>query len=111
MLLAFQSLGISLQAIPHLMKESGHLAIADAISLPLQLLSQIASTLRTPAQERLRVPSGQRFHELLQSFEQIWLMKGERLTASPCSSDSSRYRGFVFTCFQFADAGMDRTPR
>lgn len=40
MLIAFQSLGISLQAIPHLMKESGHLAIADAISLALQLLSR-----------------------------------------------------------------------
>jgi hypothetical protein len=41
--------------------------------------------------------------------EEIGLMEGEWLTASPGSPDSSPCQRFPSTCFQFADAGTDRT--
>jgi hypothetical protein len=64
MLLAFQSLGVGLQTISHLMEKSGHLAVADAIPLPLEFRGQFACALRGPAQERLRVTPRHRLYQL-----------------------------------------------
>ena len=37
MLLAFQSLGVGLQTLSHLMEKLSHLAVADLVALPLKL--------------------------------------------------------------------------
>jgi hypothetical protein len=111
MLFAFQSLGLGLQTISHLMEKSGHLAVADAIPLPLEFRSQFASALRGPAQERLRVTPRQRLYQLLQVLEQIGMMKGERFTAPSRSADSSRRHRLSLALLQFADAGVDRGSR
>src|ERR1700737_4097789 len=105
MLFALQGLDVTLQTIPHLMEKLGHLSVADTIPLPLQLLGQMACTLAGPSQERFRVTSSHRLHQLLQCLEQIGMMKQEWLTASSCSPNSSRRPGFPAALLQFANAG------
>lgn len=111
MLLAFRGLGVGMQILSLRMEKFGHLAVADAIPLPLEFRGQFACALRCPAQERLRAAPRHGIHQLLQGLQQIGMMKGERLPAPARSTATSRRPGIPFALLQLANAGVDRGSR
>ena len=91
---AFHWLGVALQAIAHLVQQTGNFAVSNAMAFPLQFHGQAPRTLTDPAQGRFGVPAGGRFHQCVERLQDAGLSLGKRfavaaLLAAPPSRGSS----------------------
>ena len=109
MLLAFNRLAITLQAIAHPMQQSPYQSAACGISELGQFQRQPSRALAGPAQRRLRIAARERLDQTLQLFRKVGLMLDTGF--APTSGPANSAAGQNVARRDLTQSDEDRTPR
>lgn len=89
-LLAFQRLGVGLQAESVVPQQSSHRRCGHRMALPGQLLGQVSQRLGRPPQRRLRIPTLIRLDQRQQRRHQLRIQRVRTLAAPTRTADPTR---------------------